>query len=339
MKVFLVSGPRKNVIPGYWLYDKLKADFKNIESIYIRKDDATPRYLRTFKQIWSVIKVLLQANKEDLILVYDNDTTGIYIALALSFFRRKLIVYKINSMAKDKSKLYSPIKRLLVRQAYKNIYTSVNNNEIAHIYSSFLELPLKHFIPIPDSISDLSDNVKIIKDCTEKGYIFMGGATHRDYNLFIEVARNLPQYKFVAVTFEQYKHFFTNAPQNISVYYGLDEKAFSQKVANSNIVFVPLTNDVQGGQLVIMQGALFKKPIITTESIAIHTYLDDKSAFLLPIGEKKKSITIISELMSNKNLRLHMGEKAYKRISTFTTDSIYEEYKAKLFPSITEHNK
>lgn len=338
MRVFFISGPKKNVVNGYWLYDKLKEDFQNVFPFYIRKDNADSSMKRLFNQLKIIFIVLFKAKSDDKIIVYDNDTTGLYIALALSFFRPHLIVYKINAMANSSSKLYSPLKRFFVRRAYKRIFTTVNNQDIADLYSKFLNLPMAHFIPIPDSISDFGKDIETLKDTKEQGYIFMGGATHRDYALFVDVARSLPQYQFVAVTFEQYKSSFKDAPSNVQVYYGLSEMDFYQKIANCNIVFIPLNNDMQGGQLVVMQGALLHKPIITTETVAVHTYFDRNTAYLMPIGDKAGSINIIQELMGNSILRKAMGDKAYRQIAKFTVDSIYEQYKKKLFVITPDNN-
>lgn len=331
MKVFYISGPKKNVISGYWLYDRLKNDFHEIKSMYIRRNDSTPSSIQKLNMLKVVLTTLFSVKKNDVILVYDNDTTGIYLGLLLHIFRPRLFVHKINAMASAKGQLYSKFKRPFVRMAYKNIVTTVNNDKIANIYSSFLDLPLNHFIPVPDSISDFGYKLKGILNTEEHGYVFMGGATHRDYRLFVEVARHLPQYKFVAVTFETYKHCFYDAPTNVTVLYNLKESDFYQKIANSSIVYVPLTNDMQGGQLVVMQGALLKKPIITTDTVAIHSYFSMESACLLKVGDLAGSIKAISTLMTDKKLRAYRGQLAYKDVSRFTTDSVYEQYKQKLF--------
>lgn len=331
MKLFYISGPKKNVTSGYWLYNQLQEDFDAVKALYIRENDVISPWRQRFNMFKVIFITLFTANKDDLILVYDNDTTGIYLGLLLHIFRPKLFVHKINAMANTKGQLYSTFKKFFVRMAYKNIVTTVNNEDIANLYASFLNLPKRHFVPIPDSISDFGNKILKIANMSDEGYVFMGGATHRDYELFVEVARHLPQYQFVAVTFERYKHYFDNATKNVVVLYNLKEDDFYQKIANSSMVYVPLTNDMQGGQLVVMQGALLKKPIITTDTMAIHSYFSDTSAFFLGIGDLNKSIKVISTLMENKVLREEFGNKAFKDVSRFTTEAIYEQYKEKLF--------
>ena len=330
MKVYLISGPKKYAVQG-WLFEKLKRDYTNVISLYTREKDNKPQWLEKLSRYKVIISVFLHANKDDLIIIYDNDIIGLYLGLLFHIFRPHMVVYKINAMTSNKEHPYSSFKRIFVRMAYENIFTSVNNDNIASLYSEFFNLPIRHFISIPDSISDFGEKIEKITDTTEKGYIFMGGATYRDYTLFVEVAKQLPQYRFVAVTFEKYKRVFNNAPNNVSVYYNLCEKDFYQKIANSNIVFIPLTNDVQGGQLVVMQGALLKKPIITTDTLAIHTYFTKESAYLIKIGDVKNSVKIIQELMENISLRRERGTAAYTAIKIFTTDYIYRLYKEKLF--------
>lgn len=332
-KCYIISGPKKNLIKGYWLYDFLEADGYEMKPFWMRLNDEE-KYQKIkwiLRLTKAIICILFKADTDDLIVVYDNDTSGVYLGLILSIFRPSLFVCKINCMANTSGALYSPLKAVFVRQGYKNIYTTVNNKEIAALFSSFLHLPETHFIPIPDSISDFGKAITEISNTSEKGYIFMGGNTHRDYNLFMDVAKELPQYEFVAIASSLYKKVLDNAPDNVSVYYSIPERDFYQFVANCSIVFIPLKNDLQGGQLVLFEGALLHKPLITTETIAIHTYFDDENIIVVPIGDKDLCVSKIQELMENKLMRTKMGNKAYDQIIKFTPEHIYRQYKNKLF--------
>ena len=319
--------------PGYWLYDYLISDGHHIKPFYMRKSDTEK--ISFFKKQWrrykAVFSILFNARNNDLILVYDCDTEGIYIGLFISFFRPSLMVYKINCMAASKGNLYSPFKRLLVRQAYTHIITSVNNEKIAQLFSEFLNLPISHFIPIPDSISDFGKEILSMEPEEEIYDVFMGGNTHRDYTLFVEAAKRLPQYRFHAVTTRLHESIFNNKTANLSVEYSLPEREFYKRIAQSKIVFVPLTTDVQGGQMVLFQGALLKKALVSTRSETINTYFDARAIILLEIGDVERSVLEIMNLMDDAEKRKDLGEQSYLQISRFTTSSIYNEYKTKLF--------
>lgn len=331
--LIFISGPQRNMLPGYWLYDFLVKDGYNIIPFYMRKDDREKRGKFTvfYRIIKMIFYVLFNATRDDLILVYDNDSTGIYLGLALSIFRPSLIVHKINCMANSRERLYSPLKRPLVRKAYTHIYTTVNNENISSLYANFFNIDKSHFIPVPDSLSDFGQEIMNIKDREDKGYIFMGGATHRDYHLFIKVARLLPQYKFVAITFEKYKKIFSNAPSNIEVLYSLPENKFYEVIAHSSVVFIPLDNDLQGGQMVLFQGALLEKPLVSTDNTAIHTYFDDTSIKIMQIGDVEAAVEILAEMMGDITLREKRGKAAYSTIIKFTPEEIYKQYRSKLF--------
>lgn len=332
--VYYISGPQKNIQQGYWLYDFLKRDYSNIKTFSSRINDLekTPILIKWIRIFKILLYVTLKVHKEDLILVYGEGQIGLYLGLIFSVFRPSIFVYKINCMANNKEKLYSPLKRFFVRQAFKNIYTTTNNEEIANIFSSFLNIPRSHFIPIPDSTSDFGKDLEEIKDNNEHGYIFMGGATNRDYNLFIDAAKRLPHYKFLAVTFEKNKYLFKDKPQNLTVEYGLEEKIFYQRIANSSLVFIPLNNNMQGGQLVLFQGALLKKCIMTSENVAIKTYFSKDAICLIPIGDIKKAIENIIFFMEHPNIRKERGIIAYNQIKSYTPEKIYNMYKEHLFP-------
>lgn len=332
-RCFLIVGPRRHGTSGYWLYEKLSGQYR-VKTLYTRIDDLeSPSKLKVlYRTLKNILYVRIHAKKEDLVLVYDNDTQGHYCGVLFSLTFSRIVIHKINAMAVNKDRLFSPLKKFFVKLAYRNIYTTVNNENIAQMFENFLNVSSKHFIPIPDSISDFGYDIQKIKQTEDEGYIFMGGATYRDYPMFVEIARKYPNFKFVAVTFNRFQHYFKDAPANVKVIYGLKEKDFYQVMANSRLVFVPLTSDVQGGQMVVMQAALLKKPIITTTTLAVNTYFNFGSIFLINIGDMVKACSYIEELMKSESLRKDMGEKAFHDVNRFSVDRIYSEYKAKLFP-------
>lgn len=332
-KCFLIVGPRRHGSSGYWLYDKLCSQY-SVKTLYTRIDDleSPSKEKVLYRMLKNILYVRFHAKKEDLVLVYDNDTQGHYCGVLFSLTFSKIVVHKINAMAVNKDRLFSPLKRFFVKLAYRNIYTTVNNENIAQMFTTFLNVPSKHFIPIPDSISDFGFDIQNIKNNKDNGYIFMGGATYRDYPMFIDVAKKYPNYQFVAVTFERFQYYFKDAPTNVKVMYGLKECDFYQVMANSTLVFVPLTSDVQGGQMVVMQAALLKKPIITTTTLAISTYFNIGSISLINVGDIENACTYLENLMNSEKLRKEMGEKAFLDVSRFSVDKIYSEYQNKLFP-------
>lgn len=332
-RVFYISGPQRNLQPGYWLYDYLKSDGYFIISYYNRKDDneVITKYIRFKRLLFNSLSVLFRARKEDMILVYDHDYSGYVLSFLIWLFRPYLTVLKINQMGGNKSHLFPTHLRFLASRGFKNMYTTCNNKKIGSLFSKELKIPQTHFIPIPDSISDFGSELLSIKDKEEENYIFMGGATHRDYALFVECARHMPEYNFVAVTFEKYKSYFEAAPRNVKVFYGLLEKDFYKMIAHSNVVFVPLTNDLQGGQMVIFQAALLGKAIVTTQNEAIGTYFDENDIVVISIGSLKEATDNLQRLMSDKKQRITLGTSANEAIRKFTTEEIYKQYKQLLF--------
>lgn len=340
-RVFYISGPRRNMIPGYWLYDYLIDDGYSVVPFYERTtSEAThSKLFRAFRYLSISFSVLRHARKNDLVLVYDNDFAGYILSFLSVIFGSPFVVLKINQMGSTKGKLLSPHTQFVAKVGFKNMYTTCNNDELGDLFSQQLHIPRSHFITVPDSISDFGADIEQIEDRSDEGYIFMGGATQRDYHLFVECARHLPKYQFMAVTFESYKDYFINAPTNLKVIYNLPEKQFYEKIAHSSLVFVPLTGDLQGGQMVLFQAALLGKAIVTTENLAIHTYFDSSSVALIPIGNVEKAVDVLQSLMSNSETRKKRGTNAYKSIKRFTTEAIYRQYKEKLFPLSEIHHK
>lgn len=332
-RIFYISGPKRNLQSGYWLFDSLKKDGYEIIPYFNRKDDQEKitSYIRFKRLFFNSLSVVFKARFGDMILVYDHDYSGYVLSFLISWFKPYLTVLKINQMGGNKKHLLPFHLKVLAKRGFRNMYTTCNNSTIGLLFSRELNIPISHFIPIPDSISDFGKDILSIKNKTERNYIFMGGATHRDYALFVECAKRLPQYEFIAVTFSKYKHCFEAAPKNVKVIYGLSEMDFYEMIAHSNIVFVPLTNDLQGGQMVIFQAALLGKPIITTQNEAIGTYFDEDSITLMQIGDVDAAVRYLQMFMCDAKLRIMQGRNAHDVIRKFTTEEIYKQYKQLLF--------
>lgn len=332
-KVIYISRYRKFVSPNFWLYDYLYEDGFQIVSYDMYGDDEESnvpkwkRLLKIFQLIWFVT---LKNNKDDIYLFYGCLSPALYCGLVLSLIKSKKILSLINFMGGETLHSYTPLKKLLIKKAFRNLIVSVNNLSLVEIYSKLLNIERKKFNVIPDSTAEFA-YLANEEDTSSNEYVFFGGNSRRDFNLLVEAAKQLPNIRFVAVTSHRNSHIFKGIPKNLEMHYSLPINDFINKIKRSALVFIPLKTDSQAGQLVCFQGALLRKTIITTDTIAIRTYFDKESAVLIPRGDADSAISAISKLHVNKALRDRLSKNAYNKILNFSPEVIYSSYIKKHF--------
>lgn len=55
--------------------------------------------------------------------------------------------------------------------------------------------------------------------------------------------------------------------------FDVGEEEFQEVIRNCSMVYMPINVETQGSQIVIFQAGLYKKPVVTTRTKAISTYI------------------------------------------------------------------
>lgn len=323
--VYYLSGPHINVEKGYWLYDELKKDGYEIKSYYLFKYGHSRDFSTKLYSYFRPIKLLMQSRKNDLILLYDVTSAFILIGFIVSLFRLKRKIVAVNFMGSGNKNGYDKWKRPIIRKALKMMRVGVNNIDLQKLYCKQLRLKEENFF----IVKDCAANVDLFaRDCSPANsqYVFMGGNVHRDWNLFKEIVKDMPEYNFVAVLGTTELEDCLDLP-NLKVYKRIPLSEFNTLVAKCKIVFLPLNTEMQGGQLVAFQGSMYKKPVIITKCLSINTYYDDTDAIKVPIGNKEACEKAITNLMSDDYLCAEIAQNGHNRISELLPERIYTTIK------------
>lgn len=151
-----------------------------------------------------------------------------------------------------------------------------------------------------------------------------GGNTRRDYGMLVRLAKKRPDYQFLVITNNSYKYVFEDKPDNINLYYNISGDDFYQKLAHCRMCFIPLTSDLQGGQIVLFGAALLRKPIVTTKSSAISSYFDESNSFLIPVGDDNLAECYIDKIINSSKAEIDsMTSSAYDSVKRYDADSTY----------------
>lgn len=315
----------------YWLLQELSRRNVNFRLKGINTKLRNMRFWKYGNAWWNLIRLVgaffiaLQLRKNEVVFCLDNTASSMFIASFVRIFCKKNTIVCINMMDKLTG---SNNKRRLYQFAFKQLYASVNNKALADEYSKLYGLSSDRFFILPDNISNWGMN--ILNNNLEHeshGYIFAGGSAYRDWELFTKVAAELPQYQFVGVARRSaYANVTITPPKNLKMYFDVDEGKFQELLRHCKAIYLPISAKTQGGQIVIFQGALYHKPVITTDTIAIKSYIDNgENGLLVKLKDKDSSVKAIQELMSSENLQKKLSDNLFVSISALTPSRFVDE--------------
>lgn len=304
----------------YWLCTELCKRHIAYRLIGINSKVRMLRYAKTggwkLLRFVRAIKIALRTKKDEIVVVMDDTPTSVFISCTLSVIGKKNKVICLNMMD---SLAPNFAKKVLYQAAFKRMYASVNNQQIMGLYCSLYGLPKDRFFYLPDCISNWGMKILQRNDTLEcGGYIFSGGSTFRDWDLFIDVAWKLPQYKFVGIA---RKNWFPKKqlPSNVEMFFDVGETTFNDYLKKCSVVFMPINVKTQGGQIVIFKGGLYRKAVVTTDTAAIRTYIEDgRNGLLTPFKDSQSAIEALNKVMENDDLRNNFGNELHDDIKQLT---------------------
>lgn len=319
--IYYLSGPHINVEKGYWLYDQLVNDGFDVKPFYMYKSGHSCDFSTKVHQYTRTLRLLFSSRKEDLVLLYDVTSVFIIAGILLSLFHLDRNVVAVNFMGTGYKEGYSKWKRPLIRLGLNKIKIGVNNENLIDFYSEQLRIDKKRFFVIKDCAANVDTSNR---DCTPENppYVFMGGNVHRDWCLFKDIVRRMPNVNFVAVLGNDELDDMLGC-KNLKVFKKISLSEFNNLVAHSKIVLLALKTEMQGGQLVAFQGSMYKKPVIITHCMSIDTYYDDDDIIKVKIGDADACVDAITRLLNDEKLSASLGDKGYRKIRNLTPESIY----------------
>lgn len=289
--------------------------------------------------LWNLLKITrslfvsLKLKKKEVCIVLDDTASGVFISIFNQFFRKKNPVILLNMID---SLSGSSLKGKLYRKAFRGMFCSVNNKELIDVYHQLYKLPKEKFFIQEDTIDDWGERIlrKKETDIEDEGYIFTGGNSYRDWNLYLQVVKNLPQYDFVGVaarpSFPK-----CELPSNLKMYFDVSYQQFINLLKHCRIGYIPINVQSQGGQIVAYQLALYHKAVVTTDSYGIKSVISNgENGVLVKIGDEKSSREAINTLMSEDTLREKYQKALYKKVTMLTPEHFCDQ----LFQFAAEKN-
>lgn len=291
------------------------------------------RVIWNFLKIARSLLVAIKLKKNEVCLVLDDTASGVFISIFGQLFRKSNSIILLNMIDNLSG---SKIKGVLYDIAFRKMYCSVNSKDLINVYHQMYGIQKNRFFIQEDTIDDWGKRILEQNDANidDRGYIFTGGNSYRDWNLYLQVVKDLPQYNFIGVAA---KPSFPNCelPANLKMYFDVPYQQFIDLIKHCTIGYIPINVKSQGGQIVAYQLALYHKAVVTTDSYGIKSVIrNGENGILVEIGNKKSSLEAINTLMLNEQMREQYQKKLYEKVITLTP----EHFCAQLFSFAEEKN-
>lgn len=323
--VHYASGPHINVESDYWLYDHLIQDGYEVRPYYIYRYGHSRDFYTKIHQYLLPFKILLNSRKGDFILLYDITTTFICLGFFVWLFGLDRKIVAVNFMGSGSTNGYSKKKKFLIKRALSVERVGVNNEKLIELYMKEFSLSRKNFFIIKDCIGNVDLSEKDTK-ADKSNYVFMGGNVHRDWKMLTEIVREMSDVQFCAVLGTDELDAYSNL-SNLKIFKKISLTDFNKLVAHCKIVFLPLTTEIQAGQLVAFQGSVYKKPLIITKSLGIDTYYSDDDVIKVNAGDRQACVNAISSLLVDDSLCNQYAERGFNKLMQLSPTNIYNDLK------------
>lgn len=168
--------------------------------------------------------------------------------------------------------------------------------------------------------------------CVDRGYVFCGGRTNRDFNTVLAAVSELGCPTVIVAGRDA--HLPSIVPEHVSIYRDISSEDFQRLVQEAGIVVVALKRpDISSGQVVLSRAMRSGRAIVVTATAGIEDYVTDgKDAMLVAPGDEEDLRAKLASLLDNPGRREEMGLAARLRYErSFNSRAFAQE----LFEALT----
>lgn len=308
----------------YFIFDN-PADKSKMEFLY---EFDTKDYQQVYpdhqllgmKEMASFVKEFISntTEKDQLIFWYDFMGVLCWWICKLTCKRRKIII--LNILLKDKKTKKNALAKFLYKRTLsdKNIVATVTSREYGEWLNQLLgmkrDYPLLHDIYYGDAVDQKSSS---------EVYVFCGGRNGRDWNMLLEIAREITDISFKCVMPQLICDSLQEIPANVEIQCDIPEQKFLDLLASSSLVAMPLNTDAPAGLIALFQAGMYKKLVITSNTPVTREYISKDRGVLCSTKEEWVSAIELYAVNSDE------GNKKVENFNAFLNKECSKEIYAK----------
>lgn len=244
---------------------------------------------------------------------------ALHLNALLSFKRIHVIAHNFIFSPPPPRSLVRGLKRRLLGSCFRSgrFSATVNSPLQVETYSHYFKVDKDCFAVVHDSFDFQLDSFDF-----EPGdlSVFCGGMNYRDWDTYLECARQAPDISFVGVANRSLFATPTDSlPGNLRMYFDISESEFYAKMQQSSVVCLPLNTDAPAGLIVLTRAGQYRKPVVTTHTGPTSEFIDDRrSGFLCPQGDAPAMVAVLRQLIEQRTLRQQISENAIQKLRQFS---------------------
>lgn len=281
-------------------------------------------YVNALTGAWSAVK---KAAKGDTIITYMSSAGVLCWWISIILFK-KIHIIATNLALKDDSSLQTRTMAILYRIALKSkrftlTVTSQQYGETMqkHLHSS-------HKLPL---LRDYGHYPGYAHDYEDKGKrIFCGGNTQRDWMSCVNLAKQMPDWRFLLVGWKNEENI--EIPTNIKRIERLPFPKFMQAMRDSTIVYVPVKWNCPAGLIVMMEAAWEGKLIATSRNDITIEYIPNER------GITDNNINNVAKKINELYLNPEDCKKKVSNLQQFLTEQCSAEVYSKTISDLVTTN-
>ena len=225
-------------------------------------------YVNALLGAWGAVR---KASKGDTIITYMS-SAGVLCWWISYILYKKIHIIATNLALKDDSSLQTRFMTLLYRKALKSKRFTLTVTSQRYGETMRKRLHSKQELSL---LRDFNHFPGYAKDYQDKGKrIFCGGNTQRDWISCVDLAKQMPDWRFLLVGWKNEEQI--EIPRNIKRIERLPFPQFMQAMRDSTIVYVPVKWNCPAGLIVMMEAAWEGKLIATSKNDNTEEYISEE---------------------------------------------------------------
>ena len=278
----------------YMLFDnptdkKNMAFLNSYETAKVRQVYPSQKCNSTKEMLVACKDMIKQSAEGDTIICwYDFMAVLCWWLCKVQFKNRKIIA--LNILLKDKTTAKNKLAKFLYKPMLKSkkVLATVTSKQYGEYLNEMLGIKKQY---------------TLLHDIYHGGYcieyegrvvpntVFCGGRNGRDWDFFIEIAREMPEVTFNCVMpkakLEKHK---ANLGKNMIVKSDISEREFLEFMCQSQLVVTPLDTEAPAGLIAFYQAAANGKMAVTSDTVTTQEYFtDDRGALCVKDVEEWKN--------------------------------------------------
>lgn len=240
-------------------------------------------YVLTF---WQSLKAMLKSAPGEAVICW-SQWSGLFFNKLPGSRKRRIISYNWLTPR------YNSKTAFLYRDALRNskltaIINSPSSKEL--ILKTYGVEDQGNICYIPDVFDD-KEEFMAPSYRKENRYWFCGGRANRDWDLFLQLAKECPAERFVGVAAAADWDYNRVISENVEMYFDTDAEKYYELLKNCYAALYPLKEDKVSGLINILKSAQFGKVVLTSEIEATSLYYPKECGdLLLPLGKEEDAL-------------------------------------------------